>query len=89
MNTPTLFTCLACGYRTITEQPNNTFQICPVCHWEDDAAQANNPDLTGGANDASLRSHQAGFLERYTGERPAEINGYARDDQWHTLESDA
>lgn len=35
------------------ENPLN-HDICPVCYWENDPVQNNNPDYSGGANDVSL-----------------------------------
>lgn len=32
------FTCPCCGYKTFTQQPNETYDICQVCFWEDDSA---------------------------------------------------
>ena len=30
------YACLCCGYLTLSERPSGTFEICPVCFWEDD-----------------------------------------------------
>ncbi|WP_458136152.1 CPCC family cysteine-rich protein [Komagataeibacter sp. NFXK3] len=30
------------------------YEICPVCHWEDDPVQSADPDYSGGANKLSL-----------------------------------
>ena len=47
------FKCPCCGYYTL---PNTgEYDICPVCFWEDDVVQEDDPDLEGGANDLSLR----------------------------------
>ena len=51
------FACVCCGELTMDEQPPGTYQVCPVCGWEDDKVQFKNPDLAGGANELSL--HQA------------------------------
>jgi hypothetical protein len=50
-------------YFTLCKHANNTFQICPVCYWEDDGVQLNQPDYTGGANSVSLLSAQENFLK--------------------------
>lgn len=34
-----LYTCPCCGYKTLEECPPGTFEICPICHWEDDNVQ--------------------------------------------------
>ena len=30
------------------------YEICPICHWEDDPVQRKDPDFKGGANKLSL-----------------------------------
>ncbi len=57
-----MYTCLCCGLKTLTEQPPGSFEICPVCFWEDDAAQASNPSLAGGANKVSLSEARKNFM---------------------------
>ncbi|WP_208413300.1 CPCC family cysteine-rich protein [Xanthomonas campestris] len=49
---PTLMPCPCCGRRTITELGN--YEICPVCRWEDDPVQSEDPNFSGGANELSL-----------------------------------
>jgi hypothetical protein len=50
------FQCPCCGYYTLDENPPGTYQICPVCFWEDDQIDFyNDIDLNGGANKVSLR----------------------------------
>ena len=36
------------------QEPPGTYQVCPVCGWEDDKVQFKNPDFSGGANSLSL-----------------------------------
>jgi hypothetical protein len=55
------FACLCCGHQTLTEMPGGTYEICPVCFWEDDNVQADDPDFAGGANIPSLRQAQVNF----------------------------
>lgn len=57
------FPCPCCGYKTFQHEPNGTYDICPVCFWEDDQIQFNDPDYEGGANPMSLKSAQENFLE--------------------------
>jgi len=57
-----MYACLCCGFKTLTEQPLGSFEICPVCFWEDDAAQASNSSLAGGANKVSLSEARKNFL---------------------------
>ena len=54
-------TCPCCGYKTLDE--NLLFDICEICHWEDDPIQSFDPDFKGGANGSlSLREAQKNFL---------------------------
>jgi len=55
------YQCPCCGYYTLEEKPTNTFQTCPVCNWEDDGVQYQNPDYKGGANNESLNQAKANF----------------------------
>ena len=45
----------------MTEQPPGTFEICPVCNWEDDNVQAAHPAMSGGANRMSLDQARHNF----------------------------
>lgn len=54
------YTCPCCGYRTLESKPPDTYQICPICFWEDDAYQIEFLGETG-ANNVSLRSAQENF----------------------------
>jgi len=53
--------CPCCGYRTLDEEPPGTFEICPVCYWEDDLVQFRDPDYRGGANEESLNEARRNF----------------------------
>ena len=46
--------CPCCGYPTLSEEPPGTYEICPVCFWEDDPVQFNDPSFAGGAGSAHL-----------------------------------
>jgi hypothetical protein len=54
------YTCPCCGYMTLSDPPGH-FDICPICYWEDDNIQRDDPDYWGGANDLSLRDAQKNF----------------------------
>jgi hypothetical protein len=43
-----------------SEAPGS-FEICPICFWEDDIVQLGFPDLAGGANKCSLIEGQRNF----------------------------
>lgn len=55
--------CPCCGYFTLNERANNTFQICPVCYWEDDGVQLHDSTFEGGANTVNLDQAKANFIE--------------------------
>ncbi len=48
--------CKCCG--NITIDNDSLFEICPVCGWESDLVQEENPDYAGGANDMSLNQYK-------------------------------
>ena len=56
-----MFPCPCCGYLTIGEEPPGTFEICPVCFWEDDNVQFEDPNYEGGANSVSLNHARENF----------------------------
>jgi hypothetical protein len=56
------FACPCCECLTLDEKPPGTFDICPVCGWEDDDAQFRDPDYEGGANRVSLAQARHLFL---------------------------
>jgi hypothetical protein len=53
--------CPCCGYQTLREPPPGTFETCPVCRWEDDNIQFEDPTYEGGANRVSLRQARKNF----------------------------
>jgi len=50
------YTCACCGELTL-EYPD-FYEICPVCGWEDDPVQRDDPDYAGGANELSLNNYR-------------------------------
>jgi hypothetical protein len=61
MNMNRNYPCACCGFLTISDKEYGTFEICPVCFWEDDNVQFNNIDYEGGANEESLREARQNF----------------------------
>jgi hypothetical protein len=53
--------CPCCGYYTMTLPPGGTFEVCPVCDWEDDDVQFRDPAYAGGANAESLNEAREAF----------------------------
>lgn len=60
------FTCPCCGYKTFDEAPGS-YDICPICFWEDDPVQLRFPQI-GGANinliDAQNNFEKYGAIEK-------------------------
>ena len=52
-----VFKCPVCGKYTFKNGPGS-YEICPVCGWEDDKAQYHDPTLSGGANKLSLKEYK-------------------------------
>ncbi len=59
--TPHLYACPVCGYLTRREESLGTYDVCPVCFWEDDPVQGADPNRSGGANHVSLNEAKRNF----------------------------
>lgn len=57
-----LFKCECCGYYTLPEESRGNYNICPVCFWEDDIVQLEDPNFEGGANEESLNQARSNYL---------------------------
>lgn len=57
------YPCPCCKYLTFEEEPSGSFEICPVCFWEDDNIQNNDPSYDGGANGISLNKARMNFAK--------------------------
>ena len=57
------YPCPCCGFYTLDLEPPGTFDICPVCFWEDDPIQYDDPTYKGGANDISLLEARQNFKQ--------------------------
>ena len=53
--------CRCCGYNTLKQFPNGTYEICEICFWEDDIYQTENPDDEDGPNRVSLLQARKNF----------------------------
>ena len=78
--------CPCCGFRTIQD----THDVCPVCRWEHDPVQSDDPDFPEGANRVSLRQGQRNFVEFGACEREQLPHAhrphvYERDPNWRPL----
>ncbi|MEO5969574.1 MAG: CPCC family cysteine-rich protein [Bdellovibrionia bacterium] len=57
------YPCPCCGYLTRSEDLAGTYEICPICFWEDDNVQFEDPTFKGGANEMSLIEARENFLK--------------------------
>ena len=48
------YKCVCCGYNTLQSANALEHEICPVCFWENDPIQNEQPEYSGGANKISL-----------------------------------
>lgn len=56
--------CLCCGIGLVDAE-EDSHDICPICGWEDDGIQADDPDYDGGPNDgSSLNEYRKEFQEK-------------------------
>lgn len=55
------FACACCGFHTLTQPADGSYELCPVCWWEDDGVQLRDLDYAGGANEPSLRQARENF----------------------------
>ena len=53
------YKCPCCGYYTLADK--GMWIICPVCYWEDDCEQADDPEFEGGANGISLNQARENY----------------------------
>lgn len=42
----------------------NSYEICPICGWEDDLVQKKDPSFSGGANKLSLNEYRKKYYEK-------------------------
>ncbi len=93
------YKCPVCGYYTL-DSFYGSYDICPVCFWEEDNLQFDNPLLSGGANGVSLirakmNYHEFGAAEKrglkYVRQpEPAELSGkdYKSPELWYAEKED-
>lgn len=76
--------CPACGFLTVDEDSYGTYNICPICAWEDDALQLANPACGGRVNGKSLILAQRTALAEHPLTESIADN-IERDNQWRPL----
>lgn len=57
------YRCVCCGYKTLEHDEALYYEICPVCFWENDPIQNENPDYRGGANRISLNQAKTNYTK--------------------------
>ena len=77
------YPCPACGFE-VFDDPPGSYDICPVCDWEDDSVQLQFPSMRGGANIESLFEHQSEILKGLP-LSVKEVEAYRRDERWRPL----
>jgi hypothetical protein len=55
--------CACCGFPTLPA--GSIFEICSLCGWQDDGAQNEDPDYSGGANELSLNEYRRQWVESH------------------------
>ena len=55
------YKCVCCGNNTMNSKAQGSYDICPVCYWEDDIVQYDDPDYDGGANEISLNKARENY----------------------------
>ena len=84
------YPCPCCGY-LVFDEPPGSYDICPICFWEDDLSQLRFPRTTG-ANHVSLLEAQGNFIKEGVCELGFSSNVRAptasdlRDPQWHPFD---
>lgn len=57
------YKCPCCGFMTFDEEIGASYDICPVCYWQDDSVDINaNTEMISGANGMSLSEARSNFL---------------------------
>jgi hypothetical protein len=86
-----MYPCPCCGYEVFAEPPGS-YDICPICFWEDDAVQLAFPDLAGGANGCSLIEGQQNYAaigaseERLVSNVRTPMQAETRSPEWRPLD---
>jgi len=85
------YPCPCCGYLVFDESPGS-YEICPICFWEDDLSQLRFPRMFGGANRVSLIEAQENYFRDGVSElrfrsnvRAAEVSD-VREPQWRRID---
>lgn len=83
------YTCPCCGYKLLDDPSDD---VCPICFWEDDHSQLEDPDSLGANTRVTLRQAQKNFVAYGACEevaipdvrKPTEFD--EKDPNWHPLD---
>jgi hypothetical protein len=84
------YPCPCCGYMSF-DDPSGSYDICPICFWEDDAVQLQPHWWDRGGANISLRQAQKNYAkfgaeqERLLEYCRAPVEGDLRDPEWYPL----
>ena len=84
------YPCPCCGYYTLKQPPPGSYEICPICFWEDDFPGS---APWSGSNSVSLRQAQRNFLafgaaeEQWQKEVRSPTAEDYRDEHWQPLDA--
>jgi hypothetical protein len=88
------YPCPCCGY-LVFAQPPGSYDICPICFWEDDIVQLRWVRYPGGANTPSLADAQRTYVRTNATDllalchvRPVAASD-RRDPEWRCVEGEA
>ncbi|MBN8460155.1 MAG: hypothetical protein J0M04_20200 [Verrucomicrobia bacterium] len=85
------YPCPCCGHLVFNE-PSGSYDICPICFWEDDGLQLAFPMMEGGANSNSLFECQRDFARtgacepRFVRNVRAPKEDESRDPRWREFD---
>jgi Cysteine-rich CPCC len=85
-----MYPCPVCGYIVFAEPPGS-YDVCPICNWEDDALQLEfATTLSGGANPLTLLDSQRQYArkaERLRRDRGVAVMPRDQDPAWRPIDS--
>ena len=86
---PVVYPCPCCGYLVFKEAPGS-YDICPICFWEDDLSQLRFA-TSGGANTPNLIEAQLNTLKygiKVSGyeRRIKSLTAFERDENWRLID---
>lgn len=84
------YTCPVCGYKVFENEPNS-YDICPICYWEDEAMQLRYPNERGANRvtlvEAQLNYEEVGYSDNATKNLVREVNeDDEKDYNWRKLD---